>query len=79
MKNIFQVHTLTPEEEKSASKLTHLQKMYFQNMLSFYAMQKVNLTMDMTNIHGSLQTEAELQGQILLLQSILETSDTVEN
>lgn len=75
----FISHKLTEEEHRAGSILTPLQMKVFQNRLHDYAMQKVSLTMDMTNIHASLQTEAELQGQIRLLQDIIETSNTLGN
>lgn len=69
--NSFTSYELTEEEVTEGSKLTTLQEQVLQNKLSQLATEKLSFTIEFNNLNLSLQREAELQGQLLLLQEIL--------
>lgn len=72
--SVFTRYDLSPEDMIMGQALSLLQEQVIQNLISSYAEDKVNLTYDTTNPHAFIQKEAELQGQLLLLQYILELS-----
>jgi hypothetical protein len=61
---------LTESELKVGSILTGLQKQCIQNIIWQHAEEKLNLTF----IPENLQREAELQGRVLALKSLLDLS-----
>lgn len=69
--SFFTKYELSKEEELAAVQFTDIQRMYLQNIIAESAEEKVRLTYDPTNPHLFLQREAELQGIILTLSSVL--------
>ena len=65
---------LTPQEISQGAILTSLQKQVVQNIIHQKAEEKLNLTF----IPENLQREAELQGWILALKSLLDNSSDAE-
>ena len=72
--SVFTRYDISPEDTITGQALSPLQEQVIQNLISSYAEDKVNLTYDVVNPHAFIQKEAELQGQILVLQYILELS-----
>lgn len=75
--NIFASFNLTEDERNAGSIFSSYQRLHLQNLLSEYAHEKVALKYDPTLPMQFVQQEAELQGKILLLRYILETSDSL--
>ena len=69
--NLFTQFVLTKEEEEAGIEFTTCQRMYIQNLISEAALEKVKLTFDPQNPQQFVQREAELQGQINVLVSLL--------
>jgi len=74
----FTSWNLTEQEENQGSLLTLAQKAMIQNQICAAAEEKISLTFDPTNPSKFLQQEAELQGKILSLKSLLFYSEEVE-
>lgn len=68
---LFTKYILTDEEELAGIQFTPSQQMVMQNVIAEAAEEKVRLTFDPTNPQAFIQREAELQGCILTLQSLL--------
>lgn len=73
--NAFTSYELTEAEVLMAQTLTAEQECYYRTMLSEYATHKLALKYDSKDHVRSVQLEAELQGQISLLQQILENHE----
>lgn len=73
--NAFQQFALTAEEELRGRILNSEQQQVLRNRLAAYATEKLFLKFTPSHQMEFLQQEAELQGQIALLQAILEDSD----
>lgn len=69
---LFTKYQLTDEEELAAIQFSTEQRMYLQNIISDAAEEKVRLTFNPTNPNAFIQREAELQGVINTLASLLE-------
>lgn len=72
-KTLFTRYNLTEEEELAAIQFTDTQRMYLQNIVADAAEEKVRLTFDPSNPNAFIQREAELQGTIRTLTSVLES------
>lgn len=77
-KSIFTTWNLSEEEELMGRVLTDLNKKYLQNTIANYAEQKLNIPFTPENIHKYAQQEAELTGQILILQHLITLSTEAE-
>lgn len=75
--NTFTQFQLTKEELVEATIFNSLQRAYIQNCIAEAAMKKVALTVDSSNINGFIQEEAELQGNILALQALLQLTPPI--
>lgn len=73
--NTFSSYELTEEEELLGSILNIHQKYVLQNLRCNYAEQKLQLKFDPLNPQEFIQIEAELQGQLKLLEFLLVQSD----
>ena len=73
--NSFTSYDLTLEEELVGSILSFPQKCVIQNLRCAYAEQKLKLKYDPLNPQEFIQCEAELQGQLNLLELLLTQSD----
>jgi hypothetical protein len=69
--NTFSSYTLSPEESMQGALLTSLNICVIQNLISQIAEEKVMLTYDPANPLVYAQREAELHGQILILQQLI--------
>lgn len=69
---LFTKFILTDEEELAAVTFSTEQRMYMQNIIAGAAEEKVRLTFNPANPSAFMQREAELQGCILTLTSLLE-------
>lgn len=67
----FDKYELTEDELFSARILDPSKQAYYQNMLSDFMEHKMNLLFDANNPMRFAQAEAELKGQILLMQQLL--------
>lgn len=76
--SMFTKYALSSEEQTEAAKLTLLQEAKIQNTLAALVEEKVLLPYDVTNNLQSIQREAELQGQIRILQQILTESQVAK-
>lgn len=76
--NSFASYILSPEEEESGQVLNQNQKMVLQNKLSTIAEEKIRLTYDASMPTVFAQREAELQGQMSVIQWLLDSSERVE-
>ena len=76
--NMFQSWVFSPQELLQAQLLTTLQKQHIQNIIAQAAHEKTMLTFDPSNIPAYTQQEAELQGRIRVLQSLLDLSREAE-
>lgn len=74
----FKSYELTASEETAGKIFSIPQKLVLHNLLFTYAMEKLNLKYDPNEPMVFMQTEAELQGQINLLQFLLDESDATE-
>lgn len=72
--NAFTSYELTDMEAIQGQIFNTFQLQMLQNMLSEYATNKLALVFDSNNITESLQKEAEISGQISLLQQLIATS-----
>lgn len=77
LNSIFTKYQLTNEEELAAVQFSDMQRMYLQNIIAEAAEEKVLLTFDPANPHIFLQREAELQGTILTLTSLLNKASEI--
>ena len=75
----FQTHKLSAADLVNGSILSPLQAMVIQNQIALYAQDRLNLTLDPTNVSAFIQREAELKGQISALQFLLNVSNDVES
>ena len=76
--NSFSSYNLSPEEEESGQVLNSNQKMVLQNKLCAIAEEKIRLTYDSTMPIVFAQREAELQGQMSVIQWLLDSSEKIE-
>jgi hypothetical protein len=76
--NSFASWELTRSEEESGSILNSTQKMVLQNKLADIAAAKLTLKYDSTASTVFMQQEAELVGQMGIIQWLLDTSEQVE-
>jgi len=76
--NVFSSYALTTQEEEQGQILTAIQKMVLQNKLSTIAEEKLHLTYSAAEPLRYAQQEAELTGQLGILQWLLDTSNQVE-
>ncbi len=74
----FVSYILTDQEQRQGSILSHLNKMVIQNLINLCAEEKVAMDFDPDAPQKFLQQEAELKGQILILQQLLIASDEAE-
>lgn len=74
----FQKWVLTDEEKIQGSVLTILQKQVIQNQITEAAEEKIALVYDLNKPMEFVQREAELQGRILCLKFLIETSNNAE-
>lgn len=72
-RTLFTRYDLTLEEELSGVQFTETQRMFMQNLLATAAEEKVRLKYDPQNPQTFLQREAELQGNILTLETLLDS------
>lgn len=76
--NTFFSYELSQSEEEAGQVFTREQKMVLQNKLASIAQDKLNLTFDPANVNQFIQREAELQGQMGVINWLLDTSNQVE-
>ena len=69
--NRFTSWSLSPEEVKAGSILTDLQVKVLQNQLAEIASEKISLVYDASNPLKFAQREAELQGQMGIIEYLL--------
>lgn len=69
---LFTRYQLSEEEELAAIQFSDTQRMYLQNIIADAAEEKVRLTFDPSKPNEFIQREAELQGIIGTLTSMLE-------
>ena len=72
--NKFTTYTLSAEELEQASYFNDFQRMLMQNEIARAAEEKVALKFDPSNPLAFAQREAELQGQMEILEYILNLS-----
>lgn len=72
--NTFTSWKLTFEEYKAGKTFNNLQMYVIQNLIAEAALEKVSLTFDPANPSAFIQREAELQGQISILQYLIADS-----
>jgi hypothetical protein len=70
--NTLSTYTLTEEEQKSGSLLTHLNRCVIQNLMASTAEEKLNLVFDPLNPTLFAQQEASLAGMLSAYRYILE-------
>jgi len=68
---LFTRYDLSEAEELSGIQFTESQRMYIQNLIATAAEEKIRLTFDPEHPYPFIQREAELQGTILTLESLL--------
>lgn len=71
-------YELNPREQAEGCQLNINQRMVIQNRLALYAVEKLTWIYDPDKHMYCIQREAELQGQIRLLQMILEDATQAE-
>lgn len=76
--NSFTSYEFTEKEVIEGQIFTGLQTQMLQNKLSEYAAMKMELTHDPDHLYLSLQKEAELIGQIELLQFLIAQSEATK-
>lgn len=69
--SLFTSYKLSEEELVEGQKLTRANVEVFQTLLCSLAEEKISLFYDVKNHQGFVQREAELQGQISLLRTLL--------
>ena len=74
----FTSWSLTSQEILQGSILGTLQKQCIQNQISSYAMERLALDIDPSNVLGAVQAEAAIKGRISALQYLLDLSVTAE-
>jgi len=77
--NKFAQWELTPLETKVACQFNELQIALIQNEIARAALEKLALTFDVTNPLLFAQQEAELQGQIEVLEYLLSLNSILSN
>lgn len=77
--NFFTSYDLSPREQAEGCQLNINQRMVIQNRLVAYATEKLNWLYNPEEHLQCIQREAELQGQIRLLQLMLDESDEATN
>lgn len=73
--NAFTSYILTQDEQQQGSLLTSLNICAIQNLISQIAQEKLSLLYDPTNPLKFAQQEAELHGQMLILQQLVNNSN----
>ena len=76
--SMFTKYEFTSAELMDASKLTLMQEAKLQTQLATLVEEKLLLTYDTNNSLTYVQREAELQGQIRILQSLLNESQAAK-
>ncbi len=76
--NSFSSYSLTDKELKEGSKLTITQVEVLQNRMSMIAEQKLQLKLDPEHPQHFIQQEAYMQGQLDILDAILDDSKTFQ-
>lgn len=76
--NSFSSYEMTDEEELQAQVLTIGQKQLLQTKLSVVAEEKLALEVDPANINSFIQQEADLKGQMIILNWLIDCSNTAE-
>lgn len=78
--SLFTKYILTEEEELAAVQFTELQRQYMQTIIAEAAEEKVRLTFNPTAPTEFQQREAELQGRMLILLTLLsKESELIES
>lgn len=77
--NQFTTYELSPREQAEGKQLNINQRCVIQNRLSAFAQEKLAWTFDPRNPEVCMQREAELQGQIRLLQLMLDEAIEAES
>ncbi len=72
---LFTKYILTDEEELAGTAFSTSQRCVMQNLIAEAAEEKVRLTFDPLNPNAFIQREAELQGAIHTLSSLLARND----
>lgn len=73
--NIFTEFEFTPEEQIESEILNYLQRMRLQTELTEVSRNLLGLKFDATNVAGSLQEQAFLQGRYEQIKYILERDE----
>jgi hypothetical protein len=76
--NPFQAWTMSQDEAIQSRIFTTLQKQHIQNQIAQLAAERISLKIDPLNIQAFMQRDAELQGQIGILQYLLTLSVDAE-
>lgn len=79
VRNRFSSWELDPQEKLQAAMFTDLQTKHIQNLICEAALEKNSLTFDPQNPQQFMQKEAELQGQIGILEYLLALSTEAYN
>ncbi len=69
--NNFTTYELTPDEDKASKDFTPCQLAMLQNLLVEVMQNKVSLVVDASDMSSYIQQEAEMQGQISILQHLI--------
>lgn len=70
--SLFTRVPLTEAQNEAAAELNSLQKARLQNLMAAIAEEKVWLSFDPKNPQDFIAREAEMRGQLLLLQQLIE-------
>ena len=79
IQSVFTKHSLTVEETLAAVNYTALQQKFLQTQLAEIAEAKLRLKVDPKNIEFFIQQEAELAGQMTILEFLLGMYDSMIN
>ena len=67
-------YNLTGPELLAGASLTLTNRQFIQNLICAYAIERLNLELDMKSIERFMQQEADLKGKISALQHLLDCS-----
>jgi len=76
--SVFQNFHLTPEEQRQSCLFTALNKAYLHNLRTGCALERLDITFDPANPLRFSQQEAELQGRIGIINTILADAEAAE-
>jgi hypothetical protein len=76
---VFLTHQLSTQEATQGEALNPIQHRSIQNLIAQIAEQKLRLPFDPATPYAYVQQEAFLQGQIEILEHLLERSDVSNN